>query len=65
VGGKRSVALSPQDWMSRAYDVDLGNAISHARVNRYQHANDAGQLPICDTGWGFFNLNLLAATLQV
>ena len=32
---------------------------------RYQHADDAGQLPVCDTGWGFFNLNLLAATLDV
>jgi hypothetical protein len=35
-----------------------------AECGGYQHRDDAGQLPVCDTAWGFFNLNLLSALLQ-
>jgi hypothetical protein len=50
------------------YNVSLSNDMEPtalAECGGYQHAADAGQLPMCDTGWGFFNLNLLAAALHV
>ena len=51
-----------------AYNISLTNDMEPtalAECGGYQHKDDAGQLPVCDTGWGFFNLNLLAATLQI
>ena len=50
-----------------AYNISFTNDLEPtalAECGGYQHRDDAGQLPVCDTGWGFFNLNLLAATLQ-
>eukprot|EP01052_Picozoa_sp_SAG31_P013405 SAG31_NODE_805_length_11970_cov_3.710793_2_plen_1098_part_00 len=50
-----------------AYNLSYTNDLEPTALSEcggYQHADDSGQLPICDTGWGFFNLNLLAATLQ-
>jgi len=50
-----------------AYNISLTNDMEPtalAECGGYQHAEDAGQLPVCDTGWGFFNLNLLSATLH-
>ena len=32
---------------------------------RYQHAQDVGQLPVCNQGWAFANLGLLTAALRV
>jgi hypothetical protein len=51
-----------------AYNVSLTNDLEPtalAECGGYQHRDDAGQLPVCDTGWGFFDLNILSATLQV
>ena len=51
-----------------AYNISLTNDLeptSLAECGGYQHADDAGQLPVCDTGWGFFNLNLLSSLLAV
>lgn len=31
----------------------------------YVRKDDRGQLPVCNTGWGYFNLNILAASLAV
>ena len=31
----------------------------------YVRPDDEGQLPICNTGWGFFPLNLLKASLSI
>jgi hypothetical protein len=50
-----------------AYNLSFTNDLEPtalAECGGYQHASDAGQLPVCDTAWGFFNLNLLRATLQ-
>ena len=53
-----------QKWrFSQSFTNDL-EPTALAECGGYQHKDDAGQLPVCDTGWGFFNLNLLAATLQ-
>jgi hypothetical protein len=79
VGYKPTVLLVCQwnEWAGQAdhvgsyedaYNISLTNDMEPtalAECGGYQHKDDAGQLPVCDTGWGFFNLNLLAATLQV
>ena len=58
--------------MTSAY-VDIYNLtfsndlepVSPTECGGYQHAHDAGQLPLCNQGWGFANLGLLTAALRV
>jgi plastocyanin len=63
----RAYCLEQVGGFVDAYNLSFTNDLeptSLAECGGYQHASDAGQLPVCDTGWGFFNLNLLRATLQ-
>ncbi len=49
------------------YNLTLNNEIEPVSLTEcggYVHQNDEGQLPICNTGYGFRNLNVLSATLQ-
>jgi hypothetical protein len=60
------------DGLSTGY-VDIYNLtfsndlepVSPTECGGYQHAQDAGQLPVCNQGWGFANLGLLTAALRV
>lgn len=60
------------DGLSSGY-VDIYNLtfsndlepVSPTECGGYQHAKDAGQLPVCNQGWGFANLGLLSAALRV
>ena len=60
------------DGVTSAY-VDIYNLtfsndlepVSPTECGGYQHAHDAGQLPVCNQGWGFANLGLLTAALRV
>ena len=50
------------------YNLTLSNEIEPVSLTEcggYVHKDDKGQLPVCNTGYGFRNLNVLAATLQV
>lgn len=49
------------------YNLTLSNEfepVSLTECGGYVHQNDEGQLPLCNTGYGFRNLNILAGTLQ-
>jgi hypothetical protein len=49
------------------YNLTLSNEIEPVSLTEcggYIHHDDEGQLPVCNTGYGFRNLNVLAATLQ-
>ena len=50
------------------YNLTFSNdlePVSPTECGGYQHAQDAGQLPVCNQGWGFANLGLLTAALRV
>jgi hypothetical protein len=50
------------------YNLTFSNdlePVSPTECGGYQHAHDAGQLPVCNQGWGFANLGLLTAALRV
>jgi hypothetical protein len=50
------------------YNLTFSNdlePVSPTECGGYLHAQDAGQLPVCNQGWGFANLGLLTAALRV
>ena len=48
-----------------SYNVSLTNDMEPISLSEcaYVRPGDKGRLPICDSGWGFFSLNLLKASL--
>ena len=49
------------------YNLSLSNEIEPVSLTEcggYVHHDDAGQLPVCDTGYGFRNLNILKSALR-
>ena len=50
-----------------SYNISLTNDMEPISLSEcaYVRPDDEGQLPICNTGWGFFPLNLLKASLSI